>query len=257
MPGAYLATNLITAGATITPSTEDTAYPKENLYDRQAANVFRSNSLTSLTILIDFGAAVQANTIALINHNLTASATLKLEADNSASPTTDVAIPTYRRYDIWKDFTLTSKRYWLLTITDTNTEKIQIGQLILGVRTAFPRGRKIGGYSPARDRATISGETYAGVFWNYHLFQRHKLNPSFRVGSSSELAILTALDDLVFGNLYPFLYIPDGTAVDCFYVRKEQSFEPQEYQGRLAGPELVHDYQMTLIEESRGLEVLA
>jgi len=257
MPGAFLATNLISASATITPSTEDSAYPAENLYDKQAANVFRSESPTSLTILIDFGASVQADTIALINHNLTASATLKLEADNSSPPTTDVAIPTYRQYDLWKSFTLTSKRYWLLTITDTNPADIQIGQLLLGVRTLFPRGRRIGNYSPVREKSNISGETYAGVFWNYHLYQRRKLNPSFRVGSAAEFAIFEGLDQAVYGNLFPFLYIPDVAAADCYYVRKEPDFAPLEYHGRLYGPELVHDYQMTLIEESRGLEVLA
>jgi hypothetical protein len=257
MPGAYLAENLIDAGTTITPSTEDSAYPKANLYDRQAARVFRSTSPSSLTILLDFGAAVAADTIALINHNLTQSASLKLEADNGSPPTTDIAVPTYRQHDLWKSFTSTSKRYWLLTITDSNTADIQIGQLILGVRVAFPRGRKIGNYTPATRRANLSGETYAGVFWNYHLFQRKQLNPSFRVGSSAELAILTGLDAATFGNLYPFLYIPDQAAADCYYVRKEPDFEPQEFTGRLAGPELVHDYQMILIEESRGLEVQA
>jgi hypothetical protein len=256
MPGAYLATNLITSDATITPSTEDAAYPQANLYDRQAANVFRSASKTALTLLIDFGASVQADTIALINHNLMAGATLGLKADGSNPPNTTVATPTYRAHDLWKGFTLVSARYWKLTIADSNPDNIQIGQFILGIRTALPRGRKIGSYSPMRERSNISGETYGGVFWNYHLFQRHKFNPSYRVGSAAELAILTALDETVYGNLHPFLYIPDVTAADCFYVRKEQNFEPQEYQGRIAGPELVHDYQMTLIEESRGLEVL-
>lgn len=256
MPGAYIATNLISASASITASSEDSAYPKENLYGKQSPNVFRSQSKTSLTLLIGFSTAVQADTIALINHNLTASASLKLEADDSASPTTDVGFPAYRQYNLWKAFTLTSKRYWLLTITDNNPNYIQIGQLLLGLRVALPRARKIGNYSPAVKRSVISGETYGGAFFNYHLFQRQQLNPSFRVGSAAELAILTALDQAVYGNLYPFLYIPESSKSECYYVRKEVDFEPQEYSARLAGPELIHDYQMTLIEESRGMEVL-
>ncbi len=254
MPGAYLI-NLITSAAVITSSTEDSAYPKENLYDHQAARVFRCTSGSSLTILIDFGGAVVADTIALINHNLTASAVLSLKAGAVSPPTSVVATPVYRQYDLWKSFPSTSARYWLLTITDSNSANLQIGQLLLGVRTAFPRARRIGGYSPALKRATMSGETYAGVFWNYHLHQRHEFNPRFRVGSTAELAVFTALDAAVYGNAYPFLYIPDVTGADCYYMRKEQDFQPAEFEGRLAGKELVHDYQMTLIEESRGLEI--
>ena len=34
MPGAYLSTNIISSSATLTPGTEDEAYPVENLFDR-------------------------------------------------------------------------------------------------------------------------------------------------------------------------------------------------------------------------------
>lgn len=256
MPGAYLATNLLSDDATITASKEDAAYPAENLYDRQAAKVFRCTSPTALTILVDLGSAHAADTVAIINHNLSSGATLSLKAGASSPPSTVVATPAYRAYDLWKSFASTAARYWKLDITDANSAALQIGQLILGTRIALPRARRIGeGYSPARKRSNISGETYGGVFWNYHLFDRHEFNPSFRIGSAAELAILTALDAAVFGNLYPFVFIPDSSGSEVYYVRKEESFEPREYDARLAGPELVHDYQMTLIEESRGLEI--
>lgn len=253
MPGAYLFTNLIDSNATITPSSEDSAYPVENIYDKLAAKVFRSESPTSLTILIDFGVARQADTIVIINHNLTSGATLSLKADGSNPPTTEIATPSYRENDLWKAFNATSARYWLLMITDSNASDIQIGQIIIGTRVALPRARRIGGYSPAKERFVISSETYAGVNWNYHIFQRQRFNPIFRI-LASELAIFTALDALIYGNTYPFIYIPDASAVDCYYVRKEESYEPQEID---VSSEIVYDYQMTLVEESRGLEILS
>jgi hypothetical protein len=82
------------------------------------------------------------------------------------------------------------------------------------------------------------------------------LNPSFRVGSAAELAVLQGMDAATYGNLYPFLWIPDTAVADCYYVRKEPDFEPEEF-SRITGRELVHDYQMTLIEESRGLDIQA
>lgn len=257
MAGAYIPGNEIDDDATITPSTEDSDYPAENLYDRQAAKVFKCTSLTTLTILIDFGAAIAANSIGIINHNFTSGVSISLKADNFSPPTTVRVSPAYRQYDIWAPFTDPAARYFLLTITDTNTEELQIGQLVIATRVALPRARRIGqGYRPMRRRSNLSAETYAGVFWNYNLFTRYHFNPTFRIGSAAELATLRALDNSVYGNLYPFVYIPGSAGTECYYVRKDESFEPVEV-NRIAGGELAHDYVMSLTEESRGLEILA
>jgi hypothetical protein len=256
MAGAYLANNLIVNAATIAASSADTAYPIANLCDYIGANVMRATSKTTLVLTIDLGAAAPADSIALINHNLTAGSSISLKAGNSPNPSTVVASPTYRVHDLWKAFTLTTARYWTVTISDNNPVNLQIGELLLGARVALPRGRRIGNYSPATKRAAITGETYAGVIHSYHLFERKQFNPIFRVASAAELAVFQTLDALTYGNLYPFLFVPDGSGVDCYYVRKEPDFEPSEI-GRLTGPEIAHDYQMILIEESRGLEVLA
>lgn len=254
MPGAYLATNLITSSITITPDTEDENYPAEYLYDKQSPRVFRCESPSSLSILLDFGAAISADTIALINHNLTSGASLSLKGDNSNPPTTGRGSLSYRANDLWAGFTLASGRYWLLEITDTNSEDLEIGQLILGQRTAFPRARRIGRYRPAVERSTIEQETYAGMKWNYHKFDRKTFNPSFRVATAAELEVLRSMDAALYGNLWPFLWIPDTSGADCYYVRKEQEFSPEEIE-RLAGGHLAHDYQMTLTEETRGLDI--
>lgn len=255
--GAHLVTNRISSDCTITPSSEDSSYPKTNLYDKQASKLFKSESLTTLTMLIDFGAAIAADTIALINHNLTSGATLSLKADGSNPPTTEIATPTYRQYNMWKTFTDPSARYYQLEITDSNTAYLYIGQLIIGTRTAFPRNRKIGsGYSPARNRSNISEQTYAGVFWNYHLFERNIFNPSFRTFTAAQEDIFRALDAAVYGSLYPFLWIPNTDEAACYYVRKEAEYRPQEFNQTSEGSS-VHDYMLTLIEESRGLDIQA
>lgn len=254
MPGAFLISNIISESAELTPSTENTSYPAENIFDTIAAQVFRSESKTTLTLLIDLGAAVQADTIALVNHNLTAVGTATLKAGNTNPPTSVVATFTYRALDMWKAFTLQAARYWLLTITDSNPDYLQIGQILLGVRTALPVGRRMGGYKPARMRGLITEETIAGVVYSYLLYERMSFNPLFRVKTADELAILSALDAAAFGNVKPWLWIPDSTGADCFYVRKEGNFEPEEQKWRVQG-EMIHDYMMQLTEESRGLEI--
>lgn len=257
MPGAYLLNNRITSAGMITPSSEDADYPAENLIDLQAAKVFRAAAAGAITILIDFGSAVAADTVAIINHNLAAGATITLKADNSSPPTTTRVSPAYRQHDIWGAFTDPSVRYYLLTLSGAGSSPVQIGQLLIGNRVALPRARRIAsGYRPAQGRSNITGETYAGLLWSYHLYSRKMLNPSFRVASQAELDILAGLDAAAYGNHYPFVYIPETAAVNCYYVRKELGFEPEEIE-RIAGGNLAHDYQMTLVEESRGLEILA
>jgi hypothetical protein len=255
MPGAFLVNNHISSSATLTPSTEDASYPAVNIYGLQAANVFKATSKTVLTLLIDFGAAVVADTLAIINHNFTEAVTINLKAGSSNPPVTTIATPVYRLYDLWKSYASISARYWLLTIADTNPDYLQIGQLIIGTRTLFPRGRLMGSFKPAKRRSNISEETYAGVPYVYHLFERHEFNPAFRVASAAELQILRDLDDQTFGNFKPFLWIPDHLLSDCYYVRKQKDFEPEEQKGRLPNSEHVHDYQLQLVEESRGLDI--
>lgn len=255
MPGAYLL-NQIDSDAVITVSSEDSAYPKENIYGQVAAKVFRSESTTILIMQIDFGASVAANTIALVNHNLTSGATVTLK-NNDTSPGTTITTMAYRASDMWKAFTSVSAQEWEIVITDVNTADIQIGQIILGTRVQFPVGRKIAnGYIPAVRRINIGDETYGGVKWNYHLHQRREFNPSFLCRSAADLAVFSTLDTAVYGDHYPFLYIPNVSGSECYYVRKEIDFGPVEID-RVAGGEIAHEYTLGLVEESRGLEILA
>lgn len=249
-------TNLISSTATITPTTEDEDYPAENLFDRQAAFQFRSESLTALTIEIDFGAAVQADMVAIINHNLTNAATIAIKNGAASPPGDAVGSMVWRQYNIWKAFTAASKRYWSIVIADTNTENLAIGQLLFGMKVALPRARRIaGGYRPTRERANIIQETYAGVIHSYHLHDRLTFNPSFRVASAAEKLVFETMDLNLYGNVLPFVYVPDSSGADVYYVRKDPNFEASE-ESRVAGGELVHDLTLNLTEESRGLNIL-
>ena len=254
MPGAYLL-NQITASIGVYPSSIDSAYPTANLYGEHSAQVFRCTSKTSLAIIIDFGAAVSLNAVALVNHNLTSQAQLTL-LDGASSPASNViANPACRALDLWKGFPTTTNRYWILQITDNNPSNIQIGQLLLGLSVALPRARKIGNYKPGIANANISSETYGGSKYSYPLNRRLTFNPAFRV-LGSELNTLQGLHDAVIGDVHPFLYIPDTTQQDCFYVRKEAGFDPTEFDTSVSS-QSVYDYTMTLTEESRGLEILS
>ncbi len=254
MPGAYLINNIISGTASITPSTENAAYPVTNIYDGIAANVFRGTSKTALSLVIDLGAAIEADTIALINHNLTQAGTAILRAGNTNPPTTIVTTLGYRAFDSWKAFTLQAARYWSLTFADSNTDYLQLGQMVLGIRVALPVGRRMGGYKPARMRSHITGETIAGVMHSYFLYERMQFNPLFRIHGQTDLDILADLDATAYGNVKPWVWIPDVTGSDCYYVRKEGNFEPEEQAWKVQN-KMIYDYMMQLTEESRGLNI--
>ena len=256
MAGCYLATNLITSGCVITPTTEDENYPVANLYDKLAPNVFRCESQTALSIEFDFGANIAPDTFAIINHNFTQGAVIALKCGAASPPATVVATLAWREFDIWKTFASQSKRYWSITISDSNTEILAIGQILIGNKVALPRARRIAdGYTPNRQRAIVGGETYAGVSWNYYLHDRLFFNPTFRTATAAEQAIFDSMDRALYGNIYPFLYVPDENGVDCYYVKKDPDFQTKEL-GRIGGGELVHEMELNLIEESRGLNIL-
>lgn len=254
MSGAYLATNLIDGDAVLLPSSEDAAYPVENIFDREVANVFRGTSTSALSISIEFTGSKSPDTIAILNHNFTSGVTIELYNGDTSPPTLITAIP-YRLNDIWKAISGVSAQILILDISDSNADELQVGQIVIGNRVALPARRIGSAFRPAIDRRIIRGETYGGVIYSYHLFERREFNPQFRL-TESQFDIIETLDATVFGSLYPFVYIPDSSLTPCYYVRKEDAFEPVEVELSV-GPDIIRDYQMILAEESRGLDLQA
>lgn len=256
MAGCYLATNLITSDATITPATEDENYPVSNVYDRMAAKLYRTESTVALAVEFDLLGAVSADTFAIVNHNFTQAAVVTLRSGAASPPAAVVAVLTWREFDMWVSFASQSKRYWSVTVSDSNPEALSVGQIMLGNRTAFPRARRIAeGYEPARQREVVGGETYSGVIHKYYLFDRLSFNPSFRIASDAERDVFSDMDRELYGNVYPFLYVPDSSAAGCHYVRKDPEFETKEI-AKIGSGDIAYDLTLNLVEESRGLNIL-
>lgn len=247
---AYLVTNLLDANATLTPGTEDSSYPVENLYGLVAANRYRSLSLLSLSVLVDLGSSKAANTIALINHNATSGATITVKAGGSSPPSTVVATLSWRQYDIWADLGSQTARYWLLEISDSNTVALSLGQLVLGTRVALPesfrRGRK-----PSVKTNNIALETEAGVRYVYPRYKRNQPGYVFRVRTSGDLASMRTWYNATNGEVTPFVFLEDVSLSGMLYCRMQADWDPAE----LSAKKDSYDVPVNLVEESRGLEL--
>lgn len=115
-------------------------YPLSNLQNRYLHLKARTINATTLStvIAIDLGAAQPVGVLALINHNLTAAATVRIQgADNSGqSPTLydSTALTIYEGQDYAIAFPSTAARYWRVSIEDTGNPAgyVELGRVFFG-----------------------------------------------------------------------------------------------------------------------------
>ena len=138
--------------ATLAASSEVATLPVANLQNMQPKKKWRSNGSTSPYIEFDFGAAgCAANGLALIGHNLTGAATLRIRGKATypvtSSPTVDTTAvsawpatgkPTdedFPHFLSWLDWSnAVALRYWRLDIADAGNAAgyIEAGRVMLG-----------------------------------------------------------------------------------------------------------------------------
>lgn len=69
--------------ATLTAITSAAGYPVANLQDQFRSRKWRSTSLTGVSISIDFGASINFNALAFIDHNLSVTGTIRIKASDT------------------------------------------------------------------------------------------------------------------------------------------------------------------------------
>lgn len=135
-------------GAILTASSTETGFAVADLKDHRAFKIWKSGVTTSpITVDIDLGVSgsVDADYIALVNHNGVANgATYKLYGD-TVTPPTNVVVGAYSPVSDaveYKPFTAPgAKRYWRLEIAKASPPfpaKPFIGEFLLGLRITMP-----------------------------------------------------------------------------------------------------------------------
>lgn len=123
--------------ATLTASSEDLRFPVENAQDQRLAKVWRTQQATSVTCVVDLGSAQAVDTVAIVGHDLSTSATLTIEgnaADSWGAPTFSTALTALDGMILKFFASAQTFQYWRFVIDDASAANayVSIGRLWLG-----------------------------------------------------------------------------------------------------------------------------
>jgi len=127
--------NYIDTASALTALTETAGYAVTNVQEQRLSQIYKSTSASAQTITIDLGSAKSINTIALMNHNFTTSASVIMSMNSSDSwPGATSQTITYNSGMMLKFFTAETYQFLQFQIDDpTNTDGfISIGRLWAG-----------------------------------------------------------------------------------------------------------------------------
>jgi len=112
----------------------------------------------------------------------------------------------------------------------------------------FPRAERPESNTVQVQRTRLSFETEMGQLWNYAQIQREAPELIFRV-TESQLEVFRTLDEVVFGDVLPFYFVPDVDSPSvALLVYKEAEFKPRRLGlGVVDGIEVpIYEYTMSM-----------
>lgn len=126
--------------ATITASSEVASLPAANVAQAWRSKPWRSTGDSSEWIKFDFGSAQAVRAFALVGHNFTSGATVKIQANATdvwTSPSIDVTLTYHADNLVYLWSSDQSYRYWRISIEDGSNPDgyVEIGRVFLGPTT--------------------------------------------------------------------------------------------------------------------------
>jgi hypothetical protein len=218
----YSTDNLLSVYSLSSVTTEDSLYVKDYLYDNRPSRPFRFTSKSAQRIVIDLSSAKPVTIAALFNHNLTAAATVKIQANTSNSWTSPAFTQTlsWRNLDLYALLSQTY-RWWSFYVDDpTNTLMPEIGLAWLGTWSKFPNARVNPGRVDSPEFFQVEQVTSYGQDWTAYLSD----SQTFELGLTN-LISPSAVDDIhaflraIYGAAGRFVFIPDETQPHVYFVR--------------------------------------
>lgn len=215
--------NLI-GSATLTVSSEDSAYPKANLALLPISKTFRttgSSPASSQTILMDFGSAQSVDLVAVINHNLSSTATITVRAGTTTGVSDFSQSITWRERTVYAVLTsLQSYRYWRIDLNDPfNTNGfLEIGYISIGNSTSYSFGPLYGTLVSTDEFVNSEDESEFGAPHVSEIFNRTNLSFDLRTVADNE-DLIHALFRSLKRNVTPLFLIIDSDIYDGYFGR--------------------------------------
>jgi hypothetical protein len=154
-------------GSTITASTGVTGYSfTDALNDTRLSRVARTSGKTDEWIKFNLGSAKDISEVCLIDHNLSATATITLQANASdvwTSPSFELVLTSDTV--IYQNFPTETYQFWRLSIQDTSNtySYLQFSFIFLGGALTMP-GMETGQIIPLKSNS-ISSKSYSGQLY--------------------------------------------------------------------------------------------
>lgn len=255
----YVTPNLLNANTLSSVSSEDSVYTKDNLYNQRPSKVFRFTAKTGNTVTVNLGSAIPITTVAVINHNFTASVTLNIQgnaSDSWGSPSYAHSLTYFAGINNLYFLLNQTYQYWRLTVDDsTNTVNPQIGQFIIGNYASFGSGFHLVGKSEGPKFWTGSQITPYGQPWDVYLSEQmtFELNVT-EVTSKGSIDAIRAFLESIGGPAGRFLIVPDNSYSACYYVKPSTDTFLAPY--IIGNANDIYEWTMPLIEFPRGIELL-
>ena len=212
------------SGVVATAFSTASGYSVDNAITLPVAKVHRNTGVgSSEYIELDLGSAQAIKCAAVINHNLSSTATITIKGGAAANPSTFTQTITWREFDAFVLFAATQTyRYWRFTFTDNDNTYgfIQVGYLLLGAHTTISGYNFDKGWRRMREHGNRRLETSYFVPNIEQIARRIRLSLSFSALASAEITeVLTTLFDDLDGNVTPLFVIPDGAVNDGYFGR--------------------------------------
>jgi hypothetical protein len=225
----YPADNLATPDLSATPSTEDSAYPIENLLNGNPAKPFKFDA-TSGDIVFDFGAPTQLDIFAIVMHNLDAGLNVRIQGNATnawGGPTLDqaVVIPAYDKdgfpVNPWVDLTGIGSRtfqYWRLHIP-VNSVKPALGHIHLGATKRSLVHNISWGFQEGVERTIVEHKTDYYVSTVYDLGVKVKTLQGEVETTDAGLTVIRDWWNACRGRALPTLIVADPSVNEALLVR--------------------------------------
>ena len=163
--------------ATISMTNEAPLFPRTNLKDSRLS---RYTGVLGTETRITFNVNAQAQMVAIAGHNLTTSATVKIEGNATndwTSPAFSETI-TYNEDMLVNIFAPATYQYWSISIDDsTNTEDLKIGGVFLGdyvkLQNTFAHTVTDRLIDTTTRSVSLSGQVYTDVNHDYYEYDLH------------------------------------------------------------------------------------
>lgn len=248
----YSLGNYINSSTLSSVSTEDTIYPKENMYNKRQSMPWRMTAKSGYAIF-DFGSG-RPTFFAIMNHNLLGtgafSLTLKTAATEGALVASSPESVTWHKQNIWHAIAMTPNRWWRIDVSDPDIlANLEFGEIIFYIAGTFTMNF----WWPYKEGLEYVTEENVTQYGHRHIAKkavRKTFGLDFEGVTDANLVSEVQAFFEGFDGKNPFVFIPDSEETDSWYVYCLNSLKASR--AFLDN----NKFSMGLEEQSRGISLL-